>query len=363
MSSTIVLTGGTGYLGSRLAERLLEITDHRLVLLARDPQRARQFIDAWGADGQKRVDVVPTDLRDGTIEGVARDSVTHVVHSAALIFFNVEKLDAQAVNVDGTRAVTEFARRCPNLQRYLAFSSLYSAGTRTGRILEQPHPPESAFANHYEWSKARSEQEVLDGASGLPLTIVRPGTVIADGPDGRVTQYNAFHNTLKLFFYGLLSLMPGDAATPMYLTTADFTATAAAHLLLSPRGEGIYHLGPDPDETQTLGELIDQAFDVFESDPAFRRRRLLRPEFCDVETFRHLVDASRSLGTSPMSQALQSVAPFAEQMFKRKHFDTTRLHAAWPEHPGTDSPSLTHAVIDRLVASRWGRNQEGTSWT
>ena len=43
--------------------------------------------------------------------------------------------------------------------------------------------------------------------------------MIADDASGAVTQQNAFHNTLKLFYYGLLALMPGACDTPLYFIT------------------------------------------------------------------------------------------------------------------------------------------------
>ena len=63
------------------------------------------------------------------------------------------------------------------------------------------------------------------------MSVLRLPTIIADGDDGQVTQYNAFHNTLKLYFYGLLSLVPGDPSTPVSLATAAFTTAAITRLL------------------------------------------------------------------------------------------------------------------------------------
>jgi hypothetical protein len=178
---------------------------------------------------------------------------------------------------------------------------------------------------------------------------------VADDETGSVTQYNAFHNTLKLFFYGLLSLMPGDPATRLYLTTGRFASRAVARLLRAEVPAGVYHVSPAPEETLTLGESIDVAFTAFEADPAFRRRRLLRPSFCDLQSFRDLTAATRGLSASPLAQAMGSVAPFAEQMFLPKTFENHRLRSVWPQYIPTSPASLLAAVSTRLTATRWGR--------
>ena len=172
---------------------------------------------------------------------------------------------------------------------------------------------------------------------------------------GTVGQYNVFHNTLKLFFYGLLSLMPGDSDTPLYLTDAAHTARGVVRLADADAPRGIYHLAPAPAETVTLGTVVADAFDVFATDPGFRRRRLLAPRFCDIEAFGQLVAASRGLSASPMADALGSVAPFAEQMFLPKRFDNERLVAAWPSRPAVRSRALAAATCAELVRTRWGR--------
>jgi nucleoside-diphosphate-sugar epimerase len=371
-----LITGADGYLGRRLAARLLADTDDALVLtvravdageLAAKKESLRRGLR--GADA--RIQVLPADMRDpDPFAAFDVSGVTCVVHAAARTAFNVERTVAREVNLNGTVRVGELARRCPKLERLLVLSTLYSAGRQVGTVEEVPHQHPgvgspagvaTAFVNFYEWSKCEAERHLLATCGDLPLAIARLATIVADDESGAVTQYNAFHNTLKLFFYGLLSLMPGDPKTPLYLTTADFTSRGVAHLMRPEVPAGIYHLTPGPGETATLGELVDLSFDVFERDPAFVRRRLLRPEFCDIESFRDLVAASLGLSASPMRQALASVAPFAEQMFLPKDFDNSRLRATWAGYPETDPRGLAEATCARLVETRWGRTSEETT--
>ncbi|MGH3737351.1 MAG: SDR family oxidoreductase [Micromonosporaceae bacterium] len=360
---TILITGATGYLGRRIAGRLLVSTDEPLILAVRAADRAElarrdtELRSALG-DGTAlagRVEVVPVELGGAPEPFGAVDPgrVTVVVHAAARTDFTVSQSDARRVNVDGTRQVAEFARRCPRLRRLLVLSTLFSAGRQVGVVPEAPHPADPGFVNAYEWSKHRAE--TVTAATGLPLTIARLATVVADDDTGAVVQHNAFHNTLKLLFYGLLSLLPGDPRTRLCLATAEFTSRGVAWLARPETPGGIYHLAPSPLETTPVGELVELAYQEFEADPGFARRRLLRPEFCDLASFRDLTEAAGALSASPMAQALGSVAPFAEQLFLPKEFDNRRLRAVWPAYPATAPRPLARAVCRRLVRTRWGR--------
>lgn len=361
MTGRILITGADGYLGRRIAGRLLDDSACRLTLtvraddaveLAHKESALRRELDPAAG----RVEVVAADLRrDDLAAAVEPAGITGIVHAAARTAFNVERPVAAAVNVAGTLQVAEFARRCTDLTRFLVLSTLFSSGRRTGRVCEAPHDGRDGWVNHYEWSKQESERQLLASYADLPLSIVRLPTIVADDDSGAVTQYNVFHNTLKLFFYGLLSLMPGDPSTRQYFATADFASRGIARLAQPEVPGGFYHLAPSPAETVAVSEAVDIAFDVFERDPGFRRRRLLRPSFCDSRSFQDLVEASSALSASPLGQAIGSVAPFAEQMFLGKEFDNSRLEAVWPDRPVTRPRELVANTCGWLTSTRWGR--------
>jgi nucleoside-diphosphate-sugar epimerase len=295
---------------------------------------------------------VPIDLRDGT--GLAQldpRRIDRIVHAAAVTRFDVDRDTAARVNRDGTARVVRFASRCRRLQRLVLLSTLYTAGRRQVEVQEVRHD-EVGFANHYEWSKWAAEEHVLaDGA--LPVSVVRLPTVIADDDTGAVNQHNAVHHTLKLYYYGLLSLLPGDPATPLSLATAEFTVAAVTALLHAP--PGIYHAcsGQVP-----LGAAVEAAFSTFERDPAFQRRMLPRPVPCDRDSFADLATAAERLRGGLIGEALASITPFAEQLYLPKVFRTDRLRTAWPGYRGGDAVALVESVCARLVATRWGRQRK-----
>ncbi|MEU8002229.1 SDR family oxidoreductase [Catellatospora sp. NPDC049111] len=337
---TTLITGADGYLGRRIVAAL---GGEDLILAVRCTDQAELERKRARLARVTEAPVVPVDLRDADpFALVDPRSVTRIVHAAAVIRFDVSRDTADGVNASGTARVREFAQRCDRLDRLMLLSTLYSAGRRRGEVHETRHD-DAGFVNHYEWSKWAAEECLLD-PPGLPVTVVRLPTVIAEDDGGEVAQYNAFHHTMRLYHSGLLTLLPGDPATPLSLATAEFTVAGVTALLTAP--PGIYQLCAGP---VTLGTAIDTAFAVFERDPGFRRRMLPRPIPCDRASFHDMAQAARRLRGGPLQPALASVAPFAEQLYLPKHFRTDRLRAAWPGYQAQDATAVVEAACADLI--------------
>jgi nucleoside-diphosphate-sugar epimerase len=316
---TTLLTGASGYVGGQLADTL----GGDVIPLVRTPGGAGDLCapDAFA--------------------GIDPGQVTRIVHAAAVTRFNVDRETARRVNLEGTIRVAEFAERCPRLESLVYLSTLYAAGRRTGDIPEEALA-DPGFVNEYEWSKHAAETALLE--RDLPVRIARLPTLIADDDaGGSVGQHNAFHSTLKLYYSGLLSLLPGDPGTPLTLASAGYAVRA-----LLEATDPVTHACPAPGDTITLGELIDIAFNVFEKDENFRRRMLLRPLPCDLASFRDLAGAAAGMRGGPVSEALGSVAPFAEQLYLPKVFQARRAHPV-------DTRRLVENVCATLVECRFGR--------
>jgi len=337
---TTLITGADGYLGQRIAAAL---SGEDLILAVRcadaaefERKRARlaQVADAA---------VVPVDLRDADpFAQLDPRRITRIVHAAAVIRFDVDRDTAWRVNVAGTARVRQYAERCDSLERLMLLSTLYTAGRRCGEVREVRHD-DAGFVNYYEWSKWVAEECLLD-APELPVTVVRLSTVITEDAAGEIGQYNAFHHTMRLYHSGLLTLLPGDPATPLSLATADFAIGAVTALLDAE--PGIYQACSGP---VALGTAIDTAFTVFERDPVFQRRMLPRPIPCDRASFHDLAQAAQRLRGGPLRPALASVVPFAEQLYLPKRFQADRLRAAWPGHRAQDPVALVEAACTNLV--------------
>ncbi len=357
----VLITGADGYVGHRLARRLLADTDARLTLQLRaaDANAAQakvaRMTELLGHAPSSRIAYVHGDLTDDApLAGADANTVDTIVHSAAVTRFNVEKDLAQRVNIDGTAKVLAFARTCPKLDSFNLLSTVYTSGLAAGNVPEVPMTGAVAFANFYEWSKNQAEQLVLD-ASDVPSRILRTATVIADDDDGNVTQLNAVHNTLKLYYYGLLSLLPGDADTPVYVVTGDFVTDAVYAAIAPGVAQGIYHIAHTRDESPTLDALLSEAFDTFEQREGFKRRNVLRPVYTDRDSFGLLTDAVKGFGGGVVTQALGSMSPFARQLYVAKSVQNERLRAIYPAYAAPDALALVRNACNYLIDSGWGK--------
>lgn len=127
--STLV-TGGAGFIGSHLIERLLDATDARIVCLDNfndfyDPCVKRANVAGFSSND--RVDVVEGDVCDqaAMLALFDRHDVERVVHLAAYagVRSSIEQPKVYVrTNVDGTLALLEAARRHP-VERFLLASS------------------------------------------------------------------------------------------------------------------------------------------------------------------------------------------------------------------------------------------------
>lgn len=356
-----LITGAGGYLGRRLAARILESSERPLILwLHADSgtELERKAADLRESLGPRAETV---DIRGGDLcapdpfADVDPSRIGGIVHCAAVTRFNVEEELARRVNVEGALKLYAFADRCSRLEQLALTSSVYACGLRDGVIAEDPFADRPEFSNHYEWSKWESERLLQADFDHLPWMIMRVATVIAESARGQVGQYNAFHNTLKLLFYGLISLVPGDRDTPLYFVTADFAVDAMSAILERGERGGVYHICHTPDECMTLGELIDTAFARFTMDSDFRERRILKPLFCDESTFRLLAEGVDSFGGDVVREGLGSVVPFAPQLFSRKSFDNSRMRAVMDVYAAPDATELVSNTSDYLAGTRWGR--------
>lgn len=172
-AKTVLVTGGSGFLGSVLVRRLLA-EGHRLRVLVRSPSRAREVADLGAQPVIGRIE-------DREAVGDALHGVGTVYHLAGrLLVPGVPEDEYRRTHVIGTRVLLEAMLRERPVPRLVHCSTTGVLGA-TGDVPADEEAPWRP-SNIYEASKAEAEAAVRRAIDdGLPAVIVRPGLVYGPG--------------------------------------------------------------------------------------------------------------------------------------------------------------------------------------
>ncbi len=175
----ILVTGGTGFIGSYLLRYLLQRGHTRIRAL----RRASSNMDLV-ADIQDKIEWVECDLLDLLGLEEAMEGVRYVYHCAALVSMN--KSDAQRlviINREGTANMVNWALE-KGVEKFLHVSSIAALGRNKNAefIDESCQWERSGRLSYYALSKYQAEQEVWRGAAeGLNAVVVNPSVVLGSG--------------------------------------------------------------------------------------------------------------------------------------------------------------------------------------
>ena len=355
-ASDVFMTGATGLIGSRVLRRLLAADPalHAFVLV-RDAARCTVLTDAAGVPSGR---VTPL-VGDVTYEGLGLDAAARrllgarvrvVVHAAADTVFSRPLPASRRVNTRGTAHVLALVERWPEVRRLLHVSTAFVVGRRAGPILEQDVGPDPGFVNSYERSKFEAERLVR--SSSAPWVVVRPSTVVCDGPHGRVSQLNAVHRALRLYHSGLASMLPGQEESTVDLVSADYVADCLSTVAMARGVEGdTFHVCAGRGAIG-LGTLLDDSYAVWAESDRWRRRGIPRPAITDLETYRLFERTVEQTGDARLRRITRSLSHFVPQLALPKRFDTSNTERL----TGRPPPAVTEyweRVIRYLVRSRW----------
>ena len=97
---------------------------------------------------------------------------------------------------------------------------------------------------------------------------MRPSIVICDSRTGRASDFNGFYRALRLYWHGLMKMMPGDPSCRMDLVPVDYVTDAIYALSESGASVGkIYHLTAGAEMAATLADIRDLAAEHFGLKP------------------------------------------------------------------------------------------------
>ncbi len=175
----ILVTGGTGFLGSYIIKLLVE-KGYRVRAIRRSSK-----LPTWMDESVfKNVEWVEGDVLDVVALEEAMEGVEAVIHSAAVVsFLKKERKTMYQVNIDGTANVVNLMLE-KNINRLVYISSVAALGRTTngGHVSEEKKWEESKTNTHYAISKFKAELHVWRGMSeGLEAVILNPATILGYG--------------------------------------------------------------------------------------------------------------------------------------------------------------------------------------
>lgn len=174
----ILVTGGTGLLGSKLLRALLS-KGHKVRAICRKSSRFTLLDDI-----REQIEWIEADVLDVPSLEKAMEGIEKVYHCAALVSFNPSKREAMyRINIEGTANVVNVAL-ASNVNKLVHVSSIAALGrVKDGAQIDENTKWEDSKDNsHYSITKYRSEQEVWRGmAEGLNAVIVNPAVILGEG--------------------------------------------------------------------------------------------------------------------------------------------------------------------------------------
>ncbi len=170
---TCLVTGASGFIGGRLAERLMS-DGHSVRCLVRASSDTSRL-------AALDVEIVVGDLSSTDSLEAAADGADAVFHCAALVSDWATVDEISAVNVAGTRNLLDACARA-SVRRLIHLSSTDVYGHPGGREIDESHTP-ARFSNWYAQTKLEAEGEVRHAqrTGSLETVILRPATVYGPG--------------------------------------------------------------------------------------------------------------------------------------------------------------------------------------
>jgi dihydroflavonol-4-reductase len=195
------VTGGTGFIGERVIERLRARGDD-VVALVRSPGKAQRL-------GELGCELAEGDLSDADAIRRGMEGCDAVFHVAAIYKIGIPKTERETMydaNVRGTERVLDAAIGA-GVPRVVYVSTVNVFGNTRGEVVDERYErPRDGWLSCYDETKFLSHEVAKDRiAKGAPIVIVQPGGVYGPG------DHSDLGNVLDQLEKGRLVALPfGD---------------------------------------------------------------------------------------------------------------------------------------------------------
>ena len=248
MSKKIFITGGTGFIGQKLAKKLAD-EGNQVVALIRSKGKAKDL-------EHENISFVEGDLFNlGALE-VGMHETDEVYHLAAFASVWAKDDTFSKVNIDGTLNILNAAKK-KGVKKVLVTSTAGVIGPAIDGPVNEDTRVKWIFFTDYESTKYESELKIKEYvANGQHVVIVNPTRVYGPGP---LNVSNSVTKLIKQYTEGKWKFIPGDGmSTGNYVFVED---VINGHILAMEKGRAgeRYLLGG---EDATYYELFDTIAEV-----------------------------------------------------------------------------------------------------
>jgi len=199
----ILVTGGTGFIGSYILRRLVADGYTHITALRRADSRLDMV-----APVVEKIKWIEGDLLDSYFLFEVLKGVHAVIHAGAMVSFSrKDEEQLMKVNVEGTANLVNACLE-NDVSRFIHISSIavFSRGPGKEKFNEESSWDEDAKNTIYAISKYKAEIEVWRASSeGLPVAIVNPSLVVGSGfwDAGSASLFKTVYEGLRFYPTGI----------------------------------------------------------------------------------------------------------------------------------------------------------------
>lgn len=342
----VFVTGGTGFIGACVLERLVRHHKVGVFLLIRAPNKRSAIEKLWRAleahldeegfeEVLSRVVFVQGDLSEPRLgmSPKAREEIIERVNSILHIGATLNRRSERSclnTNLKGTFSVILLAREIveqgKKLRRFSEVSTVAVAGERKGEIVHEDKAIDWNRRDYdpYARTKKFGEHMVEELLQDLSYLIFRPSIVMGDSRKAKTTQFDM----VKAFsILADLPILPLDGRTRLDIVPVDFVARAIADLHLRDKVDHhVYHLSAGV-ASKTAEEIADAMLDAFPE----RKRPIFVPWLSSP--FEASMRALANLPKSSLSRVGALFSVFWPYIVFDTVFDNQRVVQALGEAP------------------------------
>jgi len=236
-----LVTGGTGFIGRFLIERLVERENAEVHVLTRKGSESKfeALKNRVHKSVKDRLKMVSGDITQPNLgineEWLAahNNSIDHFYHLAAIYDMKADAESQETANVVGTRQAVETAVAL-KVKQFHHVSSIAAAGLFNGTFYEDMFEEAENMENPYLRTKHVSEKVVRDECS-IPFKIYRPGMVVGHSKTGEIDKVDGpyyFFKLLKRIRDTIPAWMPmvGIEGRRLNIVPVDYVVDAIDHI-------------------------------------------------------------------------------------------------------------------------------------